>query len=76
MNHFDEIIEKAEALNIDTNHMKELDLVRAIQRAQDKISCYGTEWVDYCEKETCVWRKNCSELIHQRFGHIQDLERN
>ncbi len=61
-----EIMEKAKTLDIDTDRMNRLEVIRAIQQAQDKICCYGTEWVDYCGDAPCLWRNDCFELNHQR----------
>ncbi len=66
---FDEIMDKAETMDISVYRMNKLDMIRAIQRAQDKICCYGTEWVDYCDKSPCLWREDCFELNHQRLKH-------
>ena len=58
-----DIAEKAKAMNIDIHRMRKGDMIRAIQRAEDRICCYGTEWVDYCAEELCMWRGDCySEL--------------
>jgi hypothetical protein len=54
-----ETIEKAKAMDINTSGMNKTEMIRDIQRLQDKICCYGTEWVDYCDKAPCLWRDDC-----------------
>jgi hypothetical protein len=42
--------------------MKKLDLIRAIQKAENNIDCYGTQRVTSCREETCLWRSDCLAL--------------
>jgi hypothetical protein len=44
------------------NNMKKIDLIRAIQKAENNIDCYGTQRVDSCQEETCAWRSDCLAL--------------
>ena len=59
---FDQLRQKAEDMNIDTDYMSKQDIICAIQRVEEKLCCYGTEWVDYCDGEPCEWRTDCLDL--------------
>ncbi len=53
------IRKKARELGIKASGMKKLDLIRSIQTAEDNIACFGTERVEYCGEEGCLWRDDC-----------------
>ena len=60
---FHEIRNMAKGMGIKKyNNMKNIDLIRAIQRAENNIACYGTQRVDSCQEETCAWRNDCLAL--------------
>lgn len=51
---FNEIRKMAKAVGINTKGMKKTEVIRAIQRAENNIECYGTERVETCnEKGVC-----------------------
>jgi hypothetical protein len=52
----------AKEMGIGTYRIKKTDLVRTIQREEDNIECYGTERVDICQEEACLWRSDCLSL--------------
>jgi hypothetical protein len=56
---FNEIRKMAKGLNIKTYHMKKIDVIRAIQRAEDNPECYGTQRVEHCREDFCLWRHDC-----------------
>ena len=56
---FNEIRRMAMDMDINTHRMKKADLIQAIQRAEKNIECFGTERVDYCHEEICLWRTDC-----------------
>jgi hypothetical protein len=60
---FQEIRDMAKGMGIKKyNNMKKIDLIRAIQKAENNIDCYGTQRVDSCREETCLWRRDCLAL--------------
>ena len=56
---FNEIRKMAKAMDINTYRLKKSDIIRAIQRAENNIECFGTQRVGYCDEDTCLWRQNC-----------------
>jgi hypothetical protein len=65
---FNQIKTTAKGMGIDTRGMRKLDVVRAIQRAEHNIECYGTQRVDSCNEDSCVWRPDCLSLNQTRPG--------
>jgi hypothetical protein len=59
---FDEIRSIAKEMGIGTYRMKKTDMVRAIQKVENNIECYGTERVEICQEEACLWRSDCLSL--------------
>ena len=59
---FNEIRNMAKGMGINTYGMKKTDVVRAIQREENNIDCYGTQRVDICNEEACLWRNDCISL--------------
>ena len=59
---FNEIRKMARGMGINTYRMKKTDLVQEIQQAEGNIECYGTERVDYCNEDECLWRNDCLSL--------------
>ncbi|HNR14848.1 MAG TPA: SAP domain-containing protein [Thermodesulfobacteriota bacterium] len=52
---------KAKSLGINTRNMKKTDIIRAIQRAERNIECYGSERVRVCGEVHCLWLQDCSQ---------------
>ena len=61
-----EIREIAKDIGIGTYRMKKTDIVRTIQREENNIECYGTERVDICQEEACLWKSDCMALNGHR----------
>jgi len=59
---FQEIRKMAKDLAINTFRMKKVDIIHAIQRAENNMDCYGTERVEYCNEESCLWRADCMAM--------------
>jgi hypothetical protein len=60
---FQEIRDMAKGMGIKKyNSMKKGDLIRAIQKAENNMACFGTRRVDHCQEETCLWRTDCLAL--------------
>ncbi len=49
----------AKSMGINTYQMKKTAIIRAIQRKENNIDCYGTPRVEYCREPTCLWREDC-----------------
>jgi len=65
---FNQIKTTAKGMGINTRGMRKLDVVRAIQRAEHNIECYGTQRVDSCNEDSCLWRSDCLSLNQSRLG--------
>jgi hypothetical protein len=59
---FQEIRGVAKEMGIGTYRMNKTDTIRAIQREENNLECYGTERAEICEEETCLWRSDCLTL--------------
>ena len=59
---FNEIRKMAKGMGINTYRLKKPDIIRSIQRAEKNIECFGTERVEHCFEEKCLWRKDCISL--------------
>jgi hypothetical protein len=59
---FNEIRKMAKNMNITAHGMKKIDLIRSIQRAENNTDCYGTDRVETCYEDTCLWRDDCLSL--------------
>ena len=57
-----EIKKMAKTMGVNTYGMKKTDIVRAIQRAESNLECYGTERVNACHESGCLWRDACFSL--------------
>jgi hypothetical protein len=44
--------------------MGKLETIWAIKRAEKNIECYGTQRVEYCHQESCLWKNECLFLIY------------
>jgi hypothetical protein len=51
--------------------MKKTDVIRAIQRAENNIECYGTQRVDMCDEDACLWRNDCISLDQARKADLK-----
>ncbi len=56
-----EIKKMAKAMGVRTDRMKKADVIRAVQRAENNIDCYGTQRVEYCKENGCLWRSDCQK---------------
>ena len=59
---FNEIKKMAKESGINSYRMKKTEIIRAIQRAENNIDCYGTERVANCNEDACLWRGDCVSL--------------
>jgi len=56
---FQEIRRIAKDMGIGTYRMNKTDVIRAIQKEENNIECYGTERVEICQEEACLWKSDC-----------------
>jgi len=63
---FQEIRGLAKERGIGTYRMKKTDIIKAIQRGEKNIECYGTERVYICQEEACLWKSDCMALNGNR----------
>ncbi|MGD9022844.1 MAG: SAP domain-containing protein [Deltaproteobacteria bacterium] len=63
---FQEIRTIAKDMGIGTYKMNKMDTIRAIQREERNIECYGTERIDVCHEEACLWRSDCLSVNNHR----------
>ena len=59
---FNEIQKMAKGMSINTFKMKKIEMIKAIQGAENNIECFGTSRVEYCEELACLWRDDCLSL--------------
>jgi hypothetical protein len=52
----------AKEMGIGTYRMNKTDIIQTIQREEKNIGCFGTERVDICQEEACLWRSDCLTL--------------
>jgi len=62
---FNEIRKMAKGMGINTYRLKKPDIIRSIQRAEGNIECFGTQRVEYCLEDNCLWRKDCISVNHR-----------
>ncbi|MBM4272678.1 MAG: SAP domain-containing protein [Deltaproteobacteria bacterium] len=64
---FKEIQLMAKDMGISTFRMKKTDVIRAIQREENNIDCFGTSRVEHCGEQGCLWRNDCVDM-NERSG--------
>ncbi|MDL1973656.1 MAG: SAP domain-containing protein [Desulfobacteria bacterium] len=71
---FNAIRKMAKAMNINTYRMKKRDIIRAIQRTEQNIECYGTQRAHNCPENACLWRDDCLATTHESHSNVQRLD--
>lgn len=66
---FTEIKKMAKGMGINTYGMKKIEVIRSIQRAENNIDCYGTDRVEICNEDACLWRDDCLSLNVLKQAH-------
>ncbi len=66
---FNEIKKMAKGMHINTYRLKKPDIIRAIQRAENNLDCFGTLRIDDCDEVTCLWRQDCISLNNRSQSH-------
>ncbi len=62
MMNFNQIRKMAKTMGVNTYRMKKTDIIRAIQKVEHNIECYGSERVTECMEDSCLWRGDCVSL--------------
>lgn len=39
--------------------LKKAELIKAIQRSEGNVDCFGSANLNGCEQEECLWREDC-----------------
>jgi len=68
MREIGKIRKMAKNMGVNTNRMKKTDIIRAIQRKENNIDCYGTPRVEFCHEQACLWRNDCLSLNDKMRG--------
>ena len=66
---FNETRKMAKEMGINSYRLKKPDIIRAIQRAENNIECFGTQRVDDCNEDQCLWRHDCISLNNKSQSH-------
>jgi len=54
-----EIKGMAKGMGIKAGGLPKAELIRSVQEAESNIPCFGTDRVQYCGEEGCLWRNDC-----------------
>ena len=65
-----EVKKMAQGMGLKTHSMKKTEVIRAIQRAENNFDCYGTQRLESCQENECLWKKDC---IKANKGNIFNL---
>jgi len=57
-----EVTAIAKSMGLKIGKLRKAELINSIQTAEGNIRCFGTERVQYCGEEGCLWRDDCLEL--------------
>jgi hypothetical protein len=68
---FRKILKMARDFQIKTAGMKKTDIIRAIQKAENNIDCYGTARIATCGENGCLWRGDCMSLSSLGQGIVE-----
>jgi hypothetical protein len=49
----------AKKMGIKASRKRKAELIREIQTKEGNIPCFGTERVQHCGEENCLWREDC-----------------
>jgi len=51
----------AKKMGIKAGSMKKEEFIRAIQKAEGNVECFGTGKAEECGQMRCLWRDDCLE---------------
>jgi DNA-binding IscR family transcriptional regulator len=64
-----EVRKIAKGMDINTYRMNKPDIIRAVQRSENNIECFGTARIEYCNEDTCLWRNDCLSINNRSKIH-------
>lgn len=53
------IKEMAKENGVKVGNMKKENIIRAIQKAEGNVACFGTASGGVCDQINCLWREDC-----------------
>ena len=56
-----EIKAMASKNGVKTGKMQRAEIIRAIQKAENNFDCYGTDRVQDCNEQKCLWLSDCAK---------------
>ena len=56
-----EIKKIAKKHGIKVSKMRKAELIKAIQKKEGNIPCFGTDRFERCDEMNCLWRKDCQK---------------
>jgi hypothetical protein len=59
---FIEIRRMAKGKGVNTYRVEKDRYDPSIQAAENNIECYGTQRVEYCHEDSCLWKNDCLSL--------------
>ena len=57
-----EVRAMAKRMGLRIGRSRKAGLIVSIQNAEGNTPCFGTERVQYCGEEGCLWRDDCLEV--------------
>ena len=49
-------------MGLKIGRQRKAELINSIQKAEGNIVCFGTERVQSCGEENCLWRDSCFKV--------------
>ena len=49
-------------MGVQTFGKKKIELIRAIQKAENSIECFATARMKDCQEKACLWKNDCLAL--------------
>jgi|GEM_PF-283491 len=59
---FQDVQKMAKGLGVNPYRKKKMELIQAIQGAEENIPCFGTDRVNDCGEQSCLWRTDCLKV--------------
>jgi len=56
-----EIKAMARKNGVKTGKVQKAEIIRAIQKAENSLACYGTDRVQSCNEQKCLWLVDCAK---------------
>ena len=59
---FQEVQKMAKSLGVNPYRKKKIELIQAIQGAEDNVPCFGTARINDCGEQQCLWKDDCLKV--------------